>query len=36
LPIGLLEKEGHWIVAQGSALVEKDGRHELVSENQST
>ena len=26
----------HWIVVQGSALVEKDGRQEMVSENQST
>ena len=26
----------HWIVVQGSALVEKDGRQELLSENQST
>ena len=26
----------HWIVVQGSALVEKDGRQEIVSENQST
>jgi mannose-1-phosphate guanylyltransferase/mannose-6-phosphate isomerase len=26
----------HWIVVQGTALVEKDGRQELVGENQST
>ena len=26
----------HWVVVQGSALVEKDGQQELVSENQST
>jgi len=26
----------HWIVVQGTAVVEKDGRQELVGENQST
>ena len=26
----------HWVVVQGTALVEKDGRQELVGENQST
>jgi mannose-1-phosphate guanylyltransferase/mannose-6-phosphate isomerase len=26
----------HWIVVQGTAIVEKDGREELVGENQST
>ena len=26
----------HWVVVQGTALVEKDGREELVGENQST